>query len=124
MVLVDTSVWVDHLRNGRAGLSVLLNEGVVACHPFVIGELACGNLKNRTEILSLLHTLPASIVAKHEEVMGFIDDDKLVNRGIGYIDVSLLASALLTGIPIWTLDKKLNEISGGFGLGFENEESR
>ena len=124
MVLVDTSVWVDHLRNGRVGLADLLSEGVVACHPFVIGELACGGLKNRVEILSLLQTLPASIVAKHEEVMSFIENHKLMNRGMGYIDVSLLASALLAGIPIWSLDKKLAETAERFGLAFENEERR
>ena len=124
MVLVDTSVWVDHLRNGRVGLADLLSEGVVACHPFVIGELACGGLKNRVEILSLLQALPASIVAKHEEVMSFIENHKLMNRGMGYIDVSLLASALLAGIPIWSLDKKLAETAERFGLAFENEERR
>ena len=124
MVLVDTSVWVDHLRNGRVGLADLLSEGVVACHPFVIGELACGGLKNRVEILSLLQALPASIVAKHEEVMSFIENHKLMNRGMGYIDVSLLASALLMGIPIWSLDKKLGEAAQRFGLAFENEERR
>ncbi len=124
MVLVDTSVWVDHLRKGHAGLTDLLNEGVVACHPFVIGELACGGLKNRLEILSLLQTLPASIVAKHEEVMSFIENHRLMNRGMGYIDISLLASALLTGIPIWSLDKNLGETAKGFGVAFVNEEHR
>lgn len=124
MVLVDTSVWVDHLRGGHVGLKTLLNEGDVACHPFVIGELACGGLKNRNEILSLLQALPVSIVANHEEVMGFISDHRLMNRGIGYIDVHLLASALLTAIPIWTLDKQLHEISKEFGRGFQNEERR
>lgn len=124
MVLVDTSVWVDHLRGAHAGLSALLNEADVLCHPFVIGELACGGLKNRDEILSLLQALPASIVAEHEEVMKFIDDHKLMNRGIGYIDVHLLASALLAGVPIWTLDKKLDEISKAFGIDFINKTDR
>ncbi len=123
MVLVDTSVWVDHLRAGHPGLAALLNDGEVACHPFIIGELACGGLKNRDEILSLLQAIPASTVAKHEEVMDFIDDHRLMNRGIGYIDVHLLASALLTGTPILTFDKKLAEISEEFGMNFRNTDS-
>lgn len=124
MVLVDTSVWVDHLRHGHSGLTALLNEGVVACHPLVIGELACGGLKNRAEILSLLQTLPGSVVAEHEEVLGFVDDHGLMNRGVGYIDVCLLASALLTGVSFWTFDKKLDEVSKEFEVDFRNEKSR
>jgi len=118
VVLVDTSVWVDHLRAGNTGLAVLLNEGGVVCHSFIIGELACGGLKNREEILSLLQALPTATVAEHEEVLHFIDDYQLMNKGVGYIDVHLLASALLTGIPIWTLDKKLNKISKEFGINY------
>lgn len=123
MVLVDTSVWINHLREGHAELADLLNEGSVACHSFIIGELACGSLKNRTEILSLLQALPGATVAGHEEVMRFIDDHKLMNRGIGYIDVHLLASTMLSGIPIWSLDKNLDETSEEFGMNFKNEKS-
>lgn len=118
MVLVDTSVWVRHLRHGDIGLDVLLNEGNVVCHAFIIGELASGNLKNRYEILSLLQALPMAIHAEHEEVMQFIENDSLMGKGLGYIDVHLLASAILTKIPLWTLDKKLNQFSLKLGLGY------
>lgn len=111
MVLVDTSVWVAHLRHGTIGLKELLEKGRVVCHPFIVGELACGNLKHRTEILLHLQALPRAIQAKHEELMVFIDNFCLMGKGLGYIDMHLLASAKLTGIPLWTLDKKLNEIA-------------
>ncbi len=111
MVLVDTSVWVAHLRQGAIRLEALLNEGRVVCHPFIVGELACGNLKNRSEILVLLQALPQAIRAEHEEVMRFIENYRLMGKGLGYIDMHLLASALLTKVPLWTLDKKLNEVA-------------
>ncbi|MDO8141488.1 MAG: hypothetical protein Q6358_08320 [Candidatus Brocadiales bacterium] len=81
MVLVDTSVWVMHLRNGNIGLDTLLNEGHVVCHPFIVGELACGNLKNRAEILSLLQALPVATHGEHEEVMRFIEEIRLWGKG-------------------------------------------
>ena len=118
MVLVDTSVWVVHLRNGNIGLETLLNEGHVVCHPFIVGELACGNLKNRAEILSLLQALPVATHVEHEEVMKFIEDHALLGKGLGYIDIHLIASAILTEIPVWTVDKKLNEISSKLGIGY------
>ncbi len=107
MVLVDTSVWVSHLRKGNAKLADLLNEGEVLYHPFILGELACGNLKNRPAILSYLELLPMSIVAEHKEVLSFIENYRLMGKGLGYVDVHLLASAVLTSVSIWTLDKKL-----------------
>ena len=110
MVLVDTSVWVTYFREGNAELEKLLNKGQVTCHRFIIGEIACGNIKNRREILTLLQRLPLATQAKHEEVMEFIETNKLMGRGLGYIDMHLSASARLTGIPIWTFDKKLDEI--------------
>jgi predicted nucleic acid-binding protein len=116
MVLVDTSVWVAHLRKGIRGLEALLNEGDVICHPFIVGELACGNLKNRGEILSLLQTLPVAIHAEHEEVMYFIENYSLMGKGLGYIDMHLLASAMLTKVPLWTLDKRLSMISSKLGM--------
>lgn len=116
MVLVDTSVWVAHLRGGTIGLGALLNDGHVVCHPFIIGELACGNLRNRAEILSLLQAVPVAIPAEHEEVMRFIDNYSLIGKGLGYIDVHLLASAILTKTHLWTLDKKLQEVSLKMGL--------
>lgn len=118
MVLVDTSVWVVHLRNGNIGFETLLNEGHVVCHPFIVGELACGNLKNRVEILSLLQALPMATHVEHEEVMKFIEDHTLMGKGLGYIDIHLIASAILTEIPVWTVDKKLNEISSKLGIGY------
>jgi len=119
MVLVDSSVWVSHLRAGNSDLEILLNDGRVVCHPFIIGELACGNLKNRTEILSLLHSLPMAKLAEHEEVLQFIESNRLMGRGVGYVDAHLLASAVLTTIRFWTLDKKLQEVSLKLGLGLQ-----
>lgn len=116
MVLVDTSVWVAHLRQGAIGLEALLHDGLVVCHPFIVGELACGNLQNRSEILSHLQRLPGTIRAGHEEVLQFIKHYGLMGKGLGYIDMHLLASARLTGVPLWTLDKKLNEVAIKLGL--------
>jgi len=119
MVLVDTSVWVSHLRKGNSNLERLLNDCDVICHPFIIGELSCGNLKNRSEILTLLQALPMATQVEHEEVMHFIENKQLMGKGIGYVDVHLIASAVLTDVPIWTLDKTLNEISTKLGLSFD-----
>jgi predicted nucleic acid-binding protein len=110
VVLVDTSVWVKHLRDGETGLDVLLENGEVVCHPFIIGELACGNLKNRREILSLMSALPLAVQAEDEEVMRFIDIHHLMGQGLGYIDMHLLTSALLAHVPLWTLDNKLRKV--------------
>ncbi len=118
MILVDTSVWVDHFRSGNIGLANLLNEGEVASHRFIIGELACGNLSNRSEILSLFGSLPLVHHAEHEEVLDFIDNYKLMGKGLGYIDIHLIASAMLSRVPIWTLDKKLKEVSSKLRLDY------
>lgn len=116
MVLVDTSIWVSHLRDGNAELSNLLNDGEVLCHPLILGELACGNLKDRSVILSFLHLLPMSIEAEHEEVLSFIENRRLMGKGIGYVDVHLLVSAILTDIPLWTLDKKLAQVANSLNI--------
>jgi predicted nucleic acid-binding protein len=116
MVLVDTAVWVQHLRQGSAALARLLTDGQVVCHPFVVGELACGHLKNRSEILGLLSSLPCAEVASHEEVLQFIDAHRLMGKGLGYVDIHILASAVLTGVPIWTLDKQLRQTAVGLDL--------
>jgi len=116
MLLVDTSVWIAHLRYGDVGLIPILEKGYVACHPFVIGELACGNLKNRSETLSLLRKLPMAVLAEHNEVMELIDSRSLMGKGPGYIDVHLLASAMLTRISFWTLDRKLAETAAKLNL--------
>ena len=110
MVLVDTSVWVAHLRDGNKQFEALLNEGAVVCHPFIIGELACGIMRNRVQILSLLQSLPLAETAEHSDVMQFIDHNRLMGKDIGYVDVHLLTSAVLTSIPLWTLDRKLQQV--------------
>lgn len=109
MVLVDTSVWVSHLRETYGHLVDLLNDGEVACHPFIVGELACGNLRNRSIILSLLEAIPTAATVEHEEMLTFIESHSLMGKGLGYVDVHLLASATLSRLPIWTLDKKLEQ---------------
>ena len=109
MVLVDTSVWVSHFRETQIDLVRLLNDGEVACHPFIAGELACGNLRNRTIILSLLEALPMAATVEHGEVLAFIESHKLMEKGLGYIDIHLLASAVLSQLPLWTLDKRLEQ---------------
>lgn len=116
MVLVDTSIWASHLREGNDRLATLLEAGVVCAHPFVIGELACGNLKNRKEILSLLQALPSTEVADHEEVLAFIESRQLMGRGLGYVDVHLLASAVLSGVSLWTADRPLAESAVALGI--------
>ena len=107
MILVDTSVWIDHLRKGNPRLRTLLYENKVLSHPFIIGELACGNLRNRAEILGLLQALPAARVANHEEVLAFVESQRLYGRGLGWIDIHLLASALLSTSVLWSLDKEM-----------------
>jgi len=116
MVLVDTSVWVDHLRQGMVGIDLLLNEGQVLCHPFIVGELACGNLKNRSDILSLLQTLPNARIAEEDEVLPFIEKYGLMGKGLGYIDIHLLTSSLLSRAPLWTLDKRLGAAAAVLGI--------
>jgi predicted nucleic acid-binding protein len=116
VILVDTSVWIDHLRRGNDTLAALLEEGSVVGHPFVTGELACGSLRNRREILSLLDGLPQSMIAEHTEVLRFLESHRLMGRGLGYVDVHLLASVMLEGALIWTLDKQLAEIAGRLAI--------
>jgi len=121
MVLVDTSVWVSHFRETHKGLVALLNRGQAVCHPFVVGELACGNLKNRTTVISLLEALPMAILVEHEEVLAFIKAHNLMGKGLGYIDVHLLAAALLSGVALWTLDKKLEKAAMELHCGYREK---
>ncbi len=107
MILVDTSIWVEHLRAGSARLQALLHDDQVLCHPFVMGELACGNLRRRTQILALLAALPEARTAEHHEVVHLLDSARLYGRGLGWVDLHLLASALLSGCALWTLDRPL-----------------
>jgi predicted nucleic acid-binding protein len=118
MVLVDTSIWIDHLRKGNVHLEKLLLDMEVACHPFIIGELACGNLKNRSEIVSLLHSLPLTPSIENGEILHFIERNKLMGIGIGIVDVHLLASARLAHIPIWTSDKRLLNTSASLKMAY------
>ncbi len=120
MILVDTSVWIDHLRKADDTLISLLNSTQVVIHPFVIGELACGNLKNRAELLALLGKLPAVQSAQQEEVLYFIEHNQLMGRGIGFIDVHLLASLALSGHTLlWTRDKRLGLAAQQLGMAFQ-----
>ena len=116
MMLVDTSVWIDHLRHGDAALTAALEAGQVWMHSFVLGELACGNLRSRVEVLGLLQALPPMPVSTDKEVLFFIDQHELMGRGIGYIDVHLLASARLGGTQLWTRDKRLHTVAAELGL--------
>lgn len=119
MVLVDTSVWIDHLQRGNPELAALLNRGQVLVHPFVIGELALGSLQQRTQILIALQNLPAAIQATDAEVQGFISANTLYGIGIGYVDAHLLAATRLTpAAQLWTLDKRLQAAATGLGLVF------
>ncbi len=111
MTLVDTSVWVKHLRVGDETLKALLHDGQVFAHPFVIGELACGNLSNREEILGLLAALPQVTVAEQEEVRHLLNSRRLYRRGLGWVDVNLIASALTASCSLWTLDKALRRVA-------------
>jgi len=117
MVLADTSVWVEHLRRGEPRLAALLEAGDVLRHSFVIGELACGHLRQRAKILGLLAALPAVDEATHDEVLVFIERHKLQGRGLGLIDMHLLASCALAGSPLWTLDARLARAGSQIGTG-------
>ena len=120
MILVDASVWVDHLRRGEPDLIDALDSGLVLMHPFVLCELACGNLKRRTDVLSLMSALPQAAMATDNEALEFIDRRRLMGRGIGYIDVHLLASALLMGTSkLWTRDQRLSAVADDLALSFE-----
>jgi len=116
MTLVDTSIWIDHLRNGIPRLQALLQAGEVAIHPFVIGEIACGNLKNRSQILALLQSLPSVTVATAQETLLFIENHGLAGKGIGLIDAHLLVACFLSRARLWTGDKRLERIARALGV--------
>jgi len=116
MVLVDTTVWVAHLRDRNAVLADLLSDGLILMHSFIVGELACGNLKDRAGIISDLIALPAARRAADSDVLQLLEQRKLWGRGLGWVDVHLLASALLSHCRFWTLDKKLGRVASELGL--------
>ena len=122
MILADTSVWIDHFRKREPALIAALEAGQVLMHPFVVGELACGNLTNRVELLSLLRDLPSAPLATDAEALGFIDRHELMGRGIGYLDAHLLASVALAGpARLWTRDKRLAIVADSLKLEFQPE---
>jgi predicted nucleic acid-binding protein len=124
LILVDTSVWVDHFRRGDAQLVDLLERSTVIMHPFVVGEIACVSLRDRSSILELLQDLPAAAVAEGEEVLGFIESHVLHGKGIGYVDVHLLASVALTeGAKLWTRDKRLRVVAQALGCAFQGTKA-
>lgn len=116
MILADTSIWVDHLRKGDRRMAELLQEGGILCHPFVIGELACGRLRDRATLLDLLAALPGVSSATHDEVLHFVSDRGLPGKGVGWIDAHLLASALLGGVTIWSRGMALTAAATTLGI--------
>ena len=119
MILADTSIWIDHLRGRTASLAEALNRSAVFTHPFVIGELACGVMHNRTAVVTLLRKLPAVPRANDREAMEFLERRRLMGRGIGYIDVHLLAGVALSGgVRLWTRDSRLQEVAFELNLAY------
>jgi predicted nucleic acid-binding protein len=117
LILVDTSIWIDHLRANNAVLKGLLDAGRVLMHPFVIGELALGRMRHREMILAALSDLPRAELATDAEVLGFVDREALFGRGIGYVDAHLLASTRLSaGAAMWTRDARLRNVAEKLGL--------
>ena len=118
MVLVDTPIWVSFLRSGNGRLKALLRAARVACHPLILGELACGRLDNRAEFLTLLQTLPQASAASEREVLHFIEHHRLSALGIGLIDAHLMASARLSDLPLWTSEGNLRAAAGRLGIAY------
>jgi predicted nucleic acid-binding protein len=118
MILADTSVWIEHLRGREPRLPEVLETDEILMHPFVVGELACGNLRNRRELLSLWQRLTPATSASHDEVLVFVDQHQLMGRGLGYVDVHLLASAALSSARLWTNDRPLIAAAAKLGLAF------
>lgn len=120
MYLADTSVWIDFLRYGDETLSRLLTEGKIHIHPFIIGEIALGSLSNRSSLLQLLEGLPPVNSASHDEVMTMIEARSVHSRGIGYVDVHLLAASLITPpVLLWTRDKRLAKVASDLNIGVD-----
>jgi predicted nucleic acid-binding protein len=119
MVLVDTNIWINHFRKTDTDLVAILNVGSAACHPFIIGELAAGNLKNRIEILNLFQSLPSTLVVEPNEYLEFVESRKLMGKGLGFVDIHILASAILSGVPLWTGDKRLAKAADDLGIAYK-----
>jgi predicted nucleic acid-binding protein len=116
VILVDTSVWVDHWRRGNDRLAGGLAAGEVLLHPFVVGELACGTLPKRSTTLRLLEALPLTTVARHREVMAVLEQQALAGSGLGWVDIHLLTAASLSSVRLWTLDKALRRAAEGLDV--------
>ena len=116
MTLVDTSIWIEHLRQGNELLSKLLHREEVLIHPFIVGELALGSMRNRAEIMNLLSSLPHLSVAEHEEVLALVESRSLAGTGIGWVDAHLLASALMASARVFTADRPLLKACRALGV--------
>lgn len=116
MILLDTSIWIDHLRHDEPRVVELLTDGQVLAHPFVVAEIALGSLARRSVVIEVLEALPQAPIALHREVMALIEGERLSGLGIGYIDVHLLASARLAGAKLWTRDRRLHAAAERLGV--------
>ena len=116
MILVDTSIWIDHGRRRHEPLVVWLTEGLVLGHPFVQGELACGQMPRRSEVLALFEFLPQAMLVAHTEVLHFVEQHRLMGRGLGWIDLHLLASALVSHATLATRDRPLAQAARELGV--------
>lgn len=117
MILVDTSVWIEYLRRGQQRLSDLLDAGIVIGHPFVEGEVACGWLRNRFEVLDLLGRLPRAPLVSHREALELLEAERLHGRGLGWVDLHLIASARTSGCSLWSFDTALSRSAEALGIG-------
>jgi predicted nucleic acid-binding protein len=118
-MLVDTSVWIDHFRRSHPALVAALERGDAECHDFVLGELACGTLPRRDEVLPLMRMLPRIAPVTRDEAMALIEGRRLWGRGLGWVDVNLLAATLVAGARLWTLDRRLREVAHALGIAWE-----
>jgi predicted nucleic acid-binding protein len=119
-VLVDTSIWLDHLRYGLRELDLLLEQFFATTHPFVAGELACGNLRDRGVFLAYLNALPQSPLLAHEEAMRLVEIQRLAGTGLNWVDVHLLGSAMVSGAKLWTRDQALHKVAERLGIAFSD----
>ena len=124
MILVDSSVWIDHFRNENKLLSLQLLNGAVVMHEFILGELAIGNFKNHKTILSLLDSIPKLSKLTHDEFIFFLEKNSLQGKGVGFVEIHLLGSTKLAGIKIWTLDKRLLKLAANLNLNYELQRKR
>jgi predicted nucleic acid-binding protein len=120
MILTDTSVWISHFRRSQPYLQQALVDCKVLMHPFVLGEVACGNLRSRSQTLHMLARLPSPVSASNDEVLALLEQQRFFGRGLGWVDVHLLASALLSGCRLWTLDSPLRDAAAALKIGFSS----